>query len=253
MTQPNTAGPGERILVIEDELAIRLAITDRLEEEGYRVLTAADGAHGLERALEQNPDLILLDIMLPKLDGLALCKELRRLDRDVPILMLTAKAQVEDRIHGLNTGADDYLVKPFSTGELLARVRALLRRSNRGSQPAPTTLQLGDIRVDFTRCLAWKKEAELHLTPKEFATLKLLAEANGEVVTRERFLDLVWGHTAFPTTRTVDNHVGLLRAKIEPNPAKPHWIKTVFGIGYRLETSSPCNSMTSAKSISTKV
>ena len=223
-----------RLLIIEDELAMRTALTDVLEAKGYRVMTASDGAEGLERALKEKPDLVLLDIMLPKLDGFALCAELRRLGHAEPILMLTAKGQVEDRVTGLNAGADDYLVKPFSTDELLARVRALLRRSQRGEK-AVLELRLGDVRVDLAQLRAWRGRAELHLTAKEFAMLRLLAEAEGEPVSRERFLDLVWGYGAFPTTRTVDTHVASLRAKLEPHPDAPRWIKTVHGVGYRLE------------------
>jgi DNA-binding response OmpR family regulator len=224
----------ERILVIEDELAMRTALADLLAAEGYRALTAADGERGLERALAEKPDLILLDIMLPKLDGFALCAELRRLANAVPVLMLTAKGQVEDRVTGLDAGADDYLVKPFSTEELLARVRALLRRVERKTR-LPLKLNLGDVEVDLARQRAARGKRELHLTAKEFAMLRLMAEAEGEPVTREKFLDVVWGYTAFPTTRTVDNHVASLRAKLEKNPDAPRWIKTVHGVGYKLE------------------
>jgi len=223
-----------RILIIEDERPMRTALADCLQAEGYRVLTAADGQSGLQRALEEQPDLILLDIMMPRLDGFALCAELRRLGRQVPILMLTAKGQVQDRVRGLDAGADDYLVKPFSTDELLARVRALLRRVERPARQV-RTLRLGEVRVDFAAQQAWRGKQPLHLTPKEFATLRLLAESAGQVVTRQQFLDVVWGVTAFPTTRTVDNHIAMLRAKIEPDPENPRWIKTVHGAGYRLD------------------
>jgi DNA-binding response OmpR family regulator len=224
----------ERILIVEDEAPMRTALTDLLSAEGYRVLTAADGASGLQRALDEKPDLILLDIMLPKLDGFALCAELRRLSNLVPVLMLTAKGQVEDRVTGLDAGADDYLVKPFSTEELLARVRALLRRLQRHGQAAGK-LKLGEMEIDLARQTARCGKKPIHLTSREFAMLRLLAEAEGEPVTRERFLDLVWGYTAFPTTRTVDNHIASLRSKIERNPDDPRWITTVHGVGYRLE------------------
>ncbi len=224
----------ERILVIEDELAMRTALADLLAAEGYRALTAADGQRGLERAVDEKPDLILLDIMMPKLDGFALCAELRRLAIAVPVLMLTAKGQVEDRVTGLDAGADDYLVKPFSTEELLARVRALLRRVERKSH-APLKLKMDDVEIDLARQTAMCGKRQLHLTAKEFAMLRLLAEAEGEPVTRERFLDVVWGYTAFPTTRTVDNHIASLRAKLEKNPEAPRWIKTVHGVGYKLD------------------
>jgi DNA-binding response OmpR family regulator len=224
----------ERVLIIEDETAMRTALTDLLSAEGYRTLTAADGARGLERALNEKPDLILLDIMLPKLDGFALCAELRRLANAVPVLMLTAKGQVEDRVTGLDAGADDYLVKPFSTEELLARVRALLRRSERKSRTA-LKLKFDDVEIDLARQVAMRGKRELHLTAKEFAMLRLMAEAEGEPVTRQRFLDVAWGYTAFPTTRTVDNHIASLRAKLESDPDSPRWIKTVHGVGYKLD------------------
>jgi DNA-binding response OmpR family regulator len=223
-----------RLLIIEDELPMRTALRDCLESEGYRVLTAADGESGLKRALEEKPDLILLDIMMPRLDGFAVCAELRRLSNPVPILMLTAKGQVEDRVHGLDVGADDYLVKPFSTEELLARVRALLRRTHKQTR-APAALTLGEIRIDLAKQTATRGKNPVHLTAKEFAMLRLLAETQGEPVSRERFLDIVWGYTAFPTTRTVDNHIASLRAKIEQDPEKPRWIHTVHGVGYRLD------------------
>lgn len=224
----------ERILIIEDETPMRTALADVLEGEGYRALAAADGDVGLRKAIEERPDLILLDIMMPKLDGYAVCAELRRLENPVPVLMLTAKGQVEDRVTGLDAGADDYLVKPFSTEELLARVRALLRRSHRQGKSV-TKLKLGEVEIDLARQTAARGRKQIHLTAKEFSMLRLLAEAAGEPVTREKFLDVVWGYTSFPTTRTVDNHIASLRAKLEKNPDAPRWIKTVHGVGYRLE------------------
>jgi len=224
-----------RILIIEDERPMRTALADALESEGYRVFTAADGEEGLSRALSDKPDIILLDLMMPRLDGYAVCSELRRLSNPVPILILTAKGQLEDRVRGLDLGADDYLVKPFSTEELLARVRAVLRRVSRPGA-ALKTLVLGDVHVDFARQQAARGRKPLHLTAKELAMLRLLAESGGEAVSRERFLDIVWGYGAFPTTRTVDNHIATLRAKVEKNPDVPRWIKTVHGVGYRLES-----------------
>jgi DNA-binding response OmpR family regulator len=224
-----------RILIIEDETPMRTALKDVVEAEGYRALTAADGESGLKRAIEEKPDLILLDIMMPRLDGYEVCAELRRLANPVPILMLTAKGQVEDRVTGLDAGADDYLVKPFSTEELLARVRALLRRFQKQSN-APLKFKLGEVEIDLARQTATRGKKAIHLTAKEFAMLRLMAESTGEPVTRERFLDVVWGYAAFPTTRTVDNHIASLRSKIESNPDAPRWIKTVHGVGYKLET-----------------
>jgi len=224
----------ERILIIEDETPMRTALADLLAAEGYRTLTAVDGASGLQRALSEKPDLILLDVMMPKLDGFTVCAELRRLANDVPVVMLTAKGQIEDRVNGLDVGADDYVVKPFSSEELLARVRALLRRVERKSKSL-TRLKLGEIEIDLARQTATRSRKPVHLTAKEFSMLRLLAEAEGEPVSRERFLDVVWGYGAFPTTRTVDNHIASLRGKLEKNPDEPRWIKTVHGVGYKLE------------------
>jgi len=231
---PRHAMPGPRVLVVEDEAPMRMALEDILKADGYRVLTAADGEAGLALAVGEKPDLILLDVMMPKVDGLALCAELRRQTLAVPVLMLTARGQVEDRVAGLDTGADDYLVKPFSTDELLARVRALLRRAQRGSE-TPDRIVLGEVVIDLLKQTARRGREALHLTAREYAILRLLAGSRGEPVTRERFLDVVWGYTAFPTTRTVDTHMAALRAKIEPDPEKPRWITTVHGVGYRLE------------------
>jgi DNA-binding response OmpR family regulator len=231
----------ERILIVEDELPMRQALQDCLETEGYRVIVAAEGETGLQRALTEKPDLIVLDLMLPKLDGFAVCAELRRLKREFPILMLTAKGQVEDRVNGLDAGADDYLTKPFSTDELLARIRALLRRARQPSQ-ALSSVALGPLRIDFLRQRAWRGRKEIHFTAKELAMLKVMAETPGQPISRERFLDLVWGYAAFPTTRTVDNHIASLRAKVEMNPEAPRWIETVHGVGYRLNLDLPAES-----------
>ncbi len=231
---PVSKSTGARILVVEDELPMRVALADILASESYRVSTAANGETGLDHAINGKPDLILLDIMLPKLDGFAILRRTAPpgdLDAGADV---TAKGQVEDRVTGLDSGADDYLVKPFSTEELLARVRALLRRIA-ARRRAVATLTLGRVEIDLVRLTARRGREPIHLTAKEFAVLRLLAEAAGEPVTRERFLDLVWGHDAFPTTRTVDNHIASLRAKLEPNPETPRWIQTVHGVGYRLE------------------
>ena len=227
----------ERVLIIEDELPMRGALCDLLEAEGYRVLAATNGEEGLQRALAQKPDLIVLDIMMPKLDGFSLCRELRRLGMATSVLMLTAKGRVEDRVKGLDFGGDDYLVKPFSSEELLARVRALLRRNKR-SGGVPDTIRFGSVEIDFHRQSAIKDGRAVHLTAKEFAMVRIMAEAEGEPVSRDRFLDLVWGYTAFPTTRTVDNHIASLRGKLEDNPETPRFIKTIHRLGYKLELNS---------------
>lgn len=224
-----------RILIIEDEGPMRMALQDCLAAEGYRVFTAADGASGLQRALAEKPDLVLLDIMMPQMDGFSVCSELRRRGSRVAVLMLTAKGLVHDRVRGLDEGADDYLTKPFSTDELLARIRALLRRFERKTA-APGQLVLGDFVIDFQTQTASRSGKPVRLTAKETAMLQLLAEAKGAPVSRELFLDAVWGYGAFPTTRTVDNHIASLRSKIEPSPEQPQWIVTVHGVGYRLMT-----------------
>lgn len=225
------SGTRERILIVEDERPMRTALSDTLADQGYRPLTAADGETGLQRALEDKPDLILLDVMMPGRSGYNVAAELRRLGQRTPILMLTAKGQIEDRVDGLDAGADDYLVKPFATRELLARVRALLRR-NHLDHDTPKLLQLGDTTIDFEKQTASRAGETLTLTAKEFAVLKLLAERAGEPVTRDEFLDIVWGYTAYPTTRTVDNHIATLRTKLGAK-----YIKTVHRVGYRLERS----------------
>jgi DNA-binding response OmpR family regulator len=227
-------GSAPRILVVEDELAMRTALTDRLEREGYRVLAASDGEMGLERAIREKPDLILLDIMMPRVDGYSLCAELRRLASPPAVLMITGRGAISDRVRGLDAGADDYLVKPFSSDELLARVRALLRRAQR-SGPVPQRIALGEVEIDLVRQRAFRGKVPLSLTAREYAMLRLLVASADEPVSRERFLDVVWGYTAFPSTRTVDAHIAALRAKIEDNPERPRWITTVHGVGYRLE------------------
>lgn len=233
---PSNPKLSARLMVVEDERAMRIALRDCLTSEGYRVMTAENGEAALEAAMAQKPDLILLDVMMPRLDGFAVCRELRRLALKVPVLMLTAKGQIEDRVQGLDSGADDYLVKPFSTEELLARVRALLRRVKNHCEPV-TVLRIGSAEVDFATRQARRDGEPVHLTAKEMAMLRLLAEARGGVVSREHFLDAVWGYNAFPTTRTVDNHIASLRAKLESDPGHPAWILTVHGTGYRLATS----------------
>lgn len=223
-----------RLLLIEDEIALRVAVRDALVDEGWRVITAADGREGFDKALAEKPDLIVLDIMLPKLDGYALCCELRRLGHRVPVLMLTARGMVEDRVRGLDAGADDYLVKPFSLAELKARIRALLRRSQPGVEQAMAA-SFGDVEVDLLRRRVTRKGREVTLTAKEYGVLALLIQHAGQAVSREQFLDLVWGYAAFPTTRTVDNHIARLRTKLEPDPALPRFLVTLPKAGYRLD------------------
>ena len=222
-----------RLLIIEDELPMRTALCETLAADGYKVRSAADGETGLERALSEEHDLILLDVMMPKLDGYALCRELRHRGRKTPVLMLTAKGMVDDRVDGLDAGADDYLVKPFAMRELLARVRALLRRAERESS-APETLKLGDAVIDFVKQSARRAGIDLELSQREFAMLRLLASRPGEAISRETFLDEVWEYNAWPTPRTVDNFIATLRVKLEPDAEHPRFIETVRGTGYRL-------------------
>jgi DNA-binding response OmpR family regulator len=217
-----------RLLLIEDELPLRTAVRDALTDEGWRVITAADGQDGFDKALAEKPDVILLDIMLPKLDGYALCRELRRLGHRMPVLMLTARGQVEDRVHGLDCGADDYLVKPFSLAELKARLRALHRRSQQAAE-MPERVSFDGVTVDLLRRRVTREGRAVILTAKEYGALALLIQNAGRAVSREQFLDLVWGHGAFPTTRTVDNHIARLRGKLATER-----ILTVPKEGYRL-------------------
>lgn len=223
-----------RLLVIEDEAPMRTALVETLKAEGYRVIGAADGPSGLELACTEPFDLVLLDVMMPGLDGFAVCRELRKRGRPMPVLMLTAKGQVDDRVEGLDSGADDYLVKPFSLRELLARVRALLRRKERGESPGGE-ITIGGAVVDFTKRRI-RRAGDCHdLSEKEIGMLRLLAAQRGETVSREKFLDVVWGYHAYPSTRTVDNFIAALRVKLEADPANPRHLLTVRGAGYRLE------------------
>jgi len=221
-----------KILVIEDDAAILRGLADNLRFEGYEVQTAADGEIGYQLQKTQQPDLIVLDLMLPRLSGLELCRKLRAEGQQIPILILTAKSEESDRVLGLDLGADDYLTKPFSIRELLARVRALLRRTQHQWR-LPDQLRFGAVEIDFLRYEARRKGKSVDMTRKEFAILRLLASRGGEAVTRDELLNEVWGYEAYPISRTVDNHVAGLRAKVEPDPARPRYIRTVHGVGYR--------------------
>lgn len=223
-----------RLLVVEDEGPMRTALVETLKAEGYRVLAAEDGISGLELACTEPFDLALLDVMMPGLDGFALCRELRKRGRTMPVLMLTAKGQVDDRVEGLDSGADDYLVKPFSLRELLARVRALLRRKER-EQAVGSELSIGSAVIDFHKNLLSRGGKDHTLSGKEAGMLRLLASHTGETVSREKFLDVVWGYNAYPSTRTVDNFIAALRAKVEEDPSRPKHLITVRGVGYRLD------------------
>ena len=224
-----------RILVVEDEKRIADFLCRGLQGAGYAVDAAPTGAAALECLHSTDYDLVILDLMLPDMDGLQVLAKIRNRKVGPPVLILSARGALDDRVKGLEQGADDYLVKPFAFVELLARVRALLRRFQRHGKAAEK-LKLGEVEIDLARQTAVRGKKQVHLTAKEFSMLRLMAEAEGEPVTRERFLDVVWGYAAFPTTRTVDNHIASLRAKLEPVPDEPCWLKTVHGVGYKLET-----------------
>jgi DNA-binding response OmpR family regulator len=221
-----------RILVVEDDPAILQGLADNLAFESYEVLTATTGETGYRLVHEQKPDLVLLDLMLPNLSGYELCRKLRGEGIGTPIIMVTARGEEADRVLGLDLGADDYITKPFSIRELLARLRAVLRRT----QPAVRrldVLRFDDVTIDFRRFEARRGGTALELTRKEFGLLRLLAGRAGEVVSRDELLDEVWGYDVTPTTRTVDNHVASLRAKLERDSAAPRHLLTVFGVGYK--------------------
>ncbi|MDH4218717.1 MAG: response regulator transcription factor [Candidatus Aminicenantes bacterium] len=225
----------KRILIIEDDVAILRGLKDNLEYESYEVLTATDGEQGYCLIQEKKPDLIILDLMLPKMSGYELCRKVRKEGITTPILMLTARGEEVDRVLGLDLGADDYVTKPFSVPELLARIRAIIRRVHQSKTgDLPSDLRFGDVFIDFKCFEARKDDKVLDLSRKEFGVLRLLAAREGEVVTRDELLDEVWGYDQYPTTRTVDNHISLLRTKLEDDPSNPHHLITVHGVGYKL-------------------
>jgi DNA-binding response OmpR family regulator len=223
-----------RILVVEDDPAILRGLADNLKFESHEVLTAGDGEAGYRLLRETKPDLLILDLMLPRMSGYELCRKARSEGITTPILMLTARGEEADRVLGLDLGADDYVTKPFSVRELLARVRAILRRGTGPSKRIPDDLRFDDVVVDFRRYEARKGEKTLEMTRKEFGVLRLLAARAGEVVSREELLNEVWGYENYPSTRTVDNHIAALRSKIEEDPAQPRRLLTVHGVGYKL-------------------
>ena len=222
----------ENILIIEDEESILMALSDDLGLEGYEIETATDGLKGLEIAKEKEHDLIILDIMLPKMDGFELCRQLRQAGVRTPILMLTAKSQEIDKVLGLELGADDYVTKPFSPRELLARVKAILRRI-KGTQGQIDVCRFGDVEIDFRKHEVKKKGQPVYLTSLEFSLIGFLMKHKDQVVDRSTILDEVWGKDVYVLPKTVDTHVGHLRKKIEDDPANPKHIIGVRGTGYR--------------------
>ena len=225
----------KRILIVEDNVALLKGLRDNLEFEGYEVLAATDGESALAAAREMKPDLIILDLILPKLGGFDVCRTLRRDGARTPVLMLTARGQEVDRIKGFEVGADDYVTKPFSVPELLGRIQAILRRTEGAADKVlPDRIRLDRVEIDFLKFEALKDGRLLELSRKEFGVLRHLASRKGEVVGRDELLDRVWGSDKYPTPRTVDNHIALLRAKIEPRPDQPRYLLTFRGIGYKL-------------------
>ncbi len=223
-----------RILLVEDEPGLQLTLSDRLRREGYVVETAGDGQAGLEKAASGSFDLVLLDVMLPRKNGFDVLRDLRQKSVETPVIMLTARGQVVDTVVGLKLGADDYLAKPFEMMELLARIEARLRR--RSSAPAPASgdgYQFGDVRVDYRSAEVFRGTDRIDLSAREYQLLRYLIEHRGEIISRDKLLNEVWGYNAMPSTRTVDVHVAWLRQKIEPNSRHPQFLLTVHGLGYR--------------------
>lgn len=219
------------IAVIEDDESVRKGLVMNLELEGFKVVTAVDGEEGLKLVREHKPDMIVLDVMMPKKDGLQTCKELRNSGNSTPLILLTARSAEVDKVLGLELGADDYLAKPFGMAELTARIRALLRRSN----PVEDVdkVEFDNISIDFKAYRAERGEEVVELSAREYRLLKYLVLKRGKVVTRDELLDEVWGYNSYPTTRTVDNHIARLRQKIESNVEEPRHILTVHGVGYK--------------------
>jgi DNA-binding response OmpR family regulator len=225
----------KKILIIEDDEALSMTLTAVLEQEGFSVLSAVDGQKGLDMALTEHVDLIALDLVLPSLGGLEICKRLREGQRKTPIIMLSGKKKEEiDKVVGLELGADDYILKPFGPREFLARAKAILRRSQ-PEAAAPEDYSFGDVSINFKKQVATKGGKELCLTAKEFGLLRILILHDGEVVSRDTILNEVWGYDKFPTTRTVDTFIHNLRQKIEDDPTRPHHLLTVPWSGYKFQ------------------
>jgi two-component system alkaline phosphatase synthesis response regulator PhoP len=223
----------QRILIVEDEPDLVRALSLNLKAEGFDVISASRGEKGIEDALAKRPDLVLLDVMLPGLNGFDVCRELRRKGFAAPIVMLTARTDEMDRVLGLEIGADDYITKPFGLRELLARIRVRLRKHPAGSAADDSKLRFGEVEVDFDKHEVLRRGRRVELTGKELEVLRLLARHRGEVVSRDRLLDEVWGYEHYPVTRTVDNHILRLRQKLEDQPANPRYILSIYGEGYK--------------------
>lgn len=221
-----------KVLIVEDDDSMAVALKDGFEYEGFEVAMARDGAQGLQLAREARPDLMILDVMLPKMNGLDVCREIRKEGRNLPIIMLTARGQEIDKVLGLKLGADDYVTKPFGFMELMARVEALLRRTS-GDVVKVEAYEFGNVSVNFKKAEARKEGKLLEMTPRELKLLRYFIEHRGEVVSREQLLDAVWDYNEAPLTRTVDMHVAKLRKKVEDSPGEPKFIVTVHRVGYK--------------------
>jgi DNA-binding response OmpR family regulator len=221
-----------RILIVEDEPNMVSGLRDNFEFEGYEVITAPDGVAGLERALKEEPDLVVLDVMMPRMSGLDVCKQLKAKRPSIPVIMLTARGQEVDKVVGLELGADDYVTKPFSIRELLARVKAVLRRS-KVVPKEQESYAFGDVEVNLRNCQVSRSGKSMEFSSKEFELLKYFLCHPGETLSRDRLLEEVWGYDHFPTTRTVDAHIVRLRQKLEVRPEEPRFILTVHGTGYK--------------------
>ena len=232
INSPNGSERKTRILIVEDEPAMVQGLRDNFEYEGYEVISAADGVDGLNRAMADQPDLVVLDVMMPKMSGLDVCKQLKARKPSMPIIMLTARGQEIDKVVGLELGADDYVTKPFSIRELMARVKAVLRRAS----PQAATAEIyrfSDVEVNVRSNEVLRGGQPVELSSKEFALLAYFVAHPAETLSRDRLLDAVWGYENYPTTRTVDAHIVHLRQKLEPNPEEPRFILTVHGSGYK--------------------
>lgn len=217
--------------IIDDDEAVSRSLALNLELEKFKVVTASDGEAGLDLVRDKKPDLIVLDVMMPKKDGLQVCRELRNEGNSIPIILLTARSEEVDKVLGLELGADDYLEKPFGIRELIARIRAVLRRTHR--DVTVDSVSFGDVLIDFKAYKAQKAEETVELSAREYRLLQYLVAKNGNVATRDELLDEVWGYNSYPSTRTVDNHIAKLRQKIEVDVNQPRHILTVHGVGYK--------------------
>lgn len=220
------------ILIVEDDETMLKGLRDAFEHNGFKVLSAADGESGLQLSETSEPNIIILDVMLPRTDGFEVCRTLRKRGVTIPIIMLTARAEEIDKVVGLEIGADDYVTKPFSTRELLARVKAHLRRTSE-KVLSFECYEFGNVSLDFAVFKTFKNKKQIDLTSTEYSLMKVLIKHRGEVVPREKILNEVWGYDAYPSSRTVDNHILNLRQKLEDNPQKPEFIHTIHGLGYK--------------------